>query len=318
MIKVPKEFDAEEYRQWALDNIYYKMYSSKGSKTQNSIFNKLREHIQNDQMLNKDLRNYLLVESNLINLLVGSPKEILNSGENLEGELFTKHFVKTRYPELRTEFGGIISKKLNLRICPYCNRAYTFSVQKNLGGNTKTFQLDHIYPKEKYPYLAINIFNLVPVCAACNHDKLNFSDEFINPFEQSWDKSGVAFKWKYSDETERLVELIPHTEDFEIYINHKDIDFVKNSIQALGLEEIYSEHKTEALEIIKLAQKYNTSYIEELSKYEGLNLNEFKIKRDLLGPNLDAKDHHKRPLAKFTRDIAEDVGFLKPVEPPDS
>jgi len=50
-------------------------------------------------------------------------------------------------------------KKLNLSVCPYCNRNTIY----NLKNNTKrTSELDHFYPQSKYPYFALSFYNLVP------------------------------------------------------------------------------------------------------------------------------------------------------------
>lgn len=55
---------------------------------------------------------------------------------------------------------------LDLRVCPYCNRSYIFSVKKK----TKQIKadLDHFFDKATYPYLAISLYNLIPCCQACN------------------------------------------------------------------------------------------------------------------------------------------------------
>lgn len=55
---------------------------------------------------------------------------------------------------------------LNLRVCPYCGRAYIYAVEEN--GSVVKPQIDHFLPKSKYPYLALSYFNLIPVCQTCN------------------------------------------------------------------------------------------------------------------------------------------------------
>ena len=48
-----------------------------------------------------------------------------------------------------------ILRKMNVTVCPYCNRQYIFTLKS---GNARP-QLDHYYPKNKYPYLALSLYN---------------------------------------------------------------------------------------------------------------------------------------------------------------
>jgi hypothetical protein len=59
-------------------------------------------------------------------------------------------------------------EKLNINVCPYCNRQYTNTIKplSSLGGTRPT--LDHYLIKSLYPYLALSFWNLVPSCYSCN------------------------------------------------------------------------------------------------------------------------------------------------------
>ena len=69
-------------------------------------------------------------------------------------------------------------------ICLFClaqsTTIYTSSKSKYvyLTGN-----LDHIKPKSKFPFLAVSLNNLIPVCAHCNQRKSDNPFEY-NPFNQ--------------------------------------------------------------------------------------------------------------------------------------
>ena len=77
--------------------------------------------------------------------------------------------------------------KLNLEIlgkvhvCPYCNRDYINERDEKFPGG----HLDHFFPRSKYPFLSICLYNLIPCCSICNtkkkEEKLNFG---VNPI--SW------------------------------------------------------------------------------------------------------------------------------------
>lgn len=60
-----------------------------------------------------------------------------------------------------------ILQLMDVPVCPYCNRQYTFT----LASGKSRPQMDHYYPRDLYPYLAVSLYNLVPCCAVCNTAK---------------------------------------------------------------------------------------------------------------------------------------------------
>lgn len=59
-----------------------------------------------------------------------------------------------------------------LQYCPYCNTKMleAYPVVSDGDGYHKG-PLDHFYDKSDYPYLALSIYNLIPVCERCNNLK---------------------------------------------------------------------------------------------------------------------------------------------------
>ena len=81
---------------------------------------------------------------------------------------------------------GLGVSKIGVEICPYCNRSFIYTTPKK---GTRP-QYDHYYPKSKYPYLALSMYNLIPCCPVCNNAK-NAEDTFDNksllyPFEEEY------------------------------------------------------------------------------------------------------------------------------------
>lgn len=65
-----------------------------------------------------------------------------------------------------------LSRMLNIKVCPYCNHNFTLYI--DLLDKTKMkglFQFDHFYDKSDYPYLSMSLYNLIPSCSLCNHQK---------------------------------------------------------------------------------------------------------------------------------------------------
>jgi hypothetical protein len=69
-----------------------------------------------------------------------------------------------------------LAQKLNLKVCPYCNRNYTLTINKEVVnshlGKIKVVKtrpdFDHFFCKSKHPILALSFYNLIPSCAICN------------------------------------------------------------------------------------------------------------------------------------------------------
>ncbi len=87
-------------------------------------------------------------------------------------------------------------------------------IQKQDGKGLAKFQFDHFYPKDKYPYFSLSLYNLIPSCANCNHRKRNTEMDIrkhFHPFYNSVDIFG-RFKIIYPpsaklDEHQNLREI---------------------------------------------------------------------------------------------------------------
>jgi hypothetical protein len=81
----------------------------------------------------------------------------------------------------------------NIKYCTYCNKDEIQNIEEinNATGNilrTRLYQLDHFYPRSRYPYLSLSFFNLIPGCANCNatlKGEKNFNiNTHFNPFHK--------------------------------------------------------------------------------------------------------------------------------------
>ncbi len=202
-------------------------------------------------------------------------------------------------------------KKLDIKVCPYCNRNYIFNFKKGKDLNA-TAQLDHFFDKKTYPFLAVSIYNLVPSCSTCNQRKSAKQEDIFYPFLESFNNH-AKFEYKgiknkedsngnFFDEDRILLELKPISED----------EKVKNHIEVFNLQNLYNEHKDIVSEILIKSEMYNESYIEELMKnYEGtLFKNEEDLLRLIFGGYISDEDLGKRPLSKLTKDILEQLEII--------
>ena len=200
-----------------------------------------------------------------------------------------------------------LAQALNVTVCPYCNRNYTFTVRSK-NGSTRP-QFDHFYDKATYPILALSFYNLIPSCPTCNASikgRKQFSlTTHVHPYVEGFDdKARFALHVKdssfYYDE-----------KGFDVILDSNDAKAQKN-IDDFALQEIYQNHKDIVLELIQKSVMYNESYIEELMKnYEGtLFKNEEDLLRLIFGGYIADEDLGKRPLSKLTKDILEQLEII--------
>lgn len=139
----------------------------------------------------------------------------------------------------------IINK--NLRICPYCGRAYIFYSLEEDNPDKCEYkpQIDHFLPKDSYPYLSANYYNLIPSCTPCNtlenkgsNDPLGKNQEhrfLMNPYE--FDNNQITFSF---------VPTIYTTSDDPIQVTMRcEREYDVGYKEWLKLEKFYQGHGKE-------------------------------------------------------------------------
>lgn len=197
---------------------------------------------------------------------------------------------------------------INCKVCPYCNRAYTFTLYKK---NSKVKpELDHYFPKNIYPYLAISIFNLVPACSSCNKGKS--------------DKECVNICYPYEEGFEDKENNILFTSDFEtieaIFIEDKKLTikldddnnvnkkaYIDKYNSAFKIDNLYQEHEDYLREIIQKAIIFDEDFFESIYSSMPELFGSYKeVKRVIFGNYLEPNEIGNRPLAKMTQDILKE------------
>lgn len=92
--------------------------------------------------------------------------------------------------------GWALAKEFNkvLKYCPYCNAETLYAFEwKNNGASLKMAKsaFDHYFPRSRYPFLGLSLYNLIPCCTRCNTAfKGSTSDELTSmshPFVEDMD-----------------------------------------------------------------------------------------------------------------------------------
>ena len=191
----------------------------------------------------------------------------------------------------------------NIRVCPYCNRQYITPVYSEDG--MLRADIDHFYPKSKYPYLSMSIYNLVPCCKFCNsslkgQNEIDFSD--LNPYNQS-----------YND----YFEFSANPIDFTINVNKttlgiNNVEPTDKYLNMFKIKELYSYHSNQAEEIFIKKNMYPEKYINDLySSFSDLFASPTQLKELIVGYFEDEDKISDEVCIKFRRDIAKQVGFIE-------
>ncbi|NVJ53851.1 MAG: hypothetical protein HWD90_09135 [Campylobacteraceae bacterium] len=206
-----------------------------------------------------------------------------------------------------------LSEKLNIDVCPYCNKNYTYTIVNKSKQYTRP-DFDHFLAKEKYPYFALSFYNLIPSCQVCNRTlkhTIEFSlDNYIHPYQDDFN----SIK-KFT--TNKPLVLCTNEDDFKIVFEDKSDNEIltekaNNNIKDLALELQYNKHKDIVIELKDKYDLYNDDSLQNILK----DTNVFKkkgekyIKSLIMGVNEKDENINKRPLSKLIKDISEELDLL--------
>lgn len=190
------------------------------------------------------------------------------------------------------------------------------------------WEFDHFYPQSQYPYLAISVYNLIPVCPMCNQRlKLDLpypKKWYLHPFFDDFHKiAHFEFDFTTPDFLSK-----PNSTDVKVSLQkNKDIDEdiykrAQNYCDFFALRDIDPNndkkgrislsHSDYLYEIYKKLQEYNKDLLIDLQKQWGVS--DEDIMRLIFGNYTSPDDINKRPLAKITIDMIREYGHLLPLK----
>ncbi|AZA60207.1 hypothetical protein [Chryseobacterium indoltheticum] len=217
-------------------------------------------------------------------------------------------FVSSCYDDTKRFSKYEFIANINIDTCPYCNRNYIYYISKEKEIKP---QIDHFFPKTKYPFFAMSFYNLIPSCQTCNgfeakgeKDPIRFG--LKNPY--LFDNDDIQFSYKPIS-CGILTSLLDK--------NSVKIEFKKEipgNLKVFKLRELYDLHSDLVVElVIKSKVKYSETYRNYLKKYreKGLIFSENEIDRMILGNYGNIEEIHKRPFSKLYQDIGLELGLVK-------
>lgn len=198
-------------------------------------------------------------------------------------------------------------KDLGIRVCPYCGRAFVFRVEKKGKNGIVSVkpQLDHFLPKRKYPFLAMNFYNLVPCCTQCNMAPCKVDND---PLDSTLNRIQFLMHPYVFDENEiRFVFRLnaPNTYDpdsYDIMVGYKNKDLKRGYNDFLAIDKVYAGHRVELNNMFIRARSFHV-LTNGLYKKIGIysspipSLNQF-----VLGFNFSKREETRQLMYKFNKD----------------
>ena len=205
-------------------------------------------------------------------------------------------------------------------VCPYCNRQYIFVVGSSKDKHARP-EIDHFFPKEKYPFLALSFFNFIPSCHSCNHTKNAKEETIVYPYKEGFSndakfelcisRNGTKTKIQKHD----IFNAKSWVNDLSCFIDYNKttaiVKKISKSIEMFNLEILYKEHKIEMENLVFRCQLlYHT--LQNLQNWQ-LQLNSIigmcnvDAETVIMGSPINIAQNVEFPLRKFNKDITEQL-----------
>lgn len=190
-----------------------------------------------------------------------------------------------------------LTHNLNIRSCIYCNRIYTLTTRKVSKKKLMNPQLDHWFPKSKYPLLQLSFFNLIPSCDICN-SRIKRNNIF------SLEKHFHPYFIEDINENLEFTFYFKNLNEYQVLFSENSSKKIKSTYELMHIDEMYTAHQYELKDLIKIKTNYSSNYIDILTKtFPKADLSKNDIYRLAMGTEAEPKDFHQRPFSKFKYDI---------------
>lgn len=206
-----------------------------------------------------------------------------------------------------------LAANLDVKVCPYCNRQYTFTVV-NTRTNIARPAFDHFFDKKRHPLLGLSFFNLIPSCHLCNstlkHTRQFFIDSHVHPYVGGF---GEVAKFNYlaKDYDSAIGNADNLTIEMELDEVHVHAEKVGRNMEVFRLKEIYQGHRDIVRELVRKFHISNGEYLKSLqSTFPQIGTKE-ELYQLAFGNYFREDDFDKRVLAKLTKDIATRLLLLE-------
>lgn len=265
-----------------IDNLVASQDADKINEIKRVLIVDLTLNLKNDYFLKKYLLSKLQ-KTKTTNKTLKVLKEINNIAKGNSKK--SKKYYAENYPDWLNKlpdsfsyknvsdvYGSDIVNKFDFQFCPYCNDEPISTII----GNKKKYRtaIDHFYPKSRYPFLAVSLYNFIPAGTRCNSGFKSETDMvgYFNPSIHNLKKEAL-FYFTFSPDNKILCDTLT------ISLNSSDSLLNKN-ISLFELKSVYNNNECK-MEIEKIHERilYHRALGDE--HFEEILANEQLIRRDL-------------------------------------
>ncbi|MGY0374610.1 HNH endonuclease [Clostridium sp. JNZ J1-5] len=283
------------------------------------------EILENDTTLQKlifkDEKKYLYWENSVSkyekndykevkDFFFSAPKKHFEYREKMKGlkiNTKSKDFFINRYKNFRNSQIPKIIDALDIHSCPYCNRNFidVYYGEKAKKPNRFNGDIDHYFPKSKYEYLALCVYNLIPSCKICNHEKGEREKIHFHPYMDKQDVYRFKTNFNLESKSINIDYLYGLSEEFNIqifdYFDENNANSIRESVETFHLKDKYENMSSFARHIIRKAYIYNNGYLKDFVEQYSDILN----KKEIIKIIFDYEDENflNKPLSKFKYDL---------------
>lgn len=304
-------------------------------------------NIESIEAIPLKLKEYLLLDNVLKDLICGSPNELVELNDYLLSEIFGNYIFTTILKSLNKKkkdqtkedefFISYYHQKLEIlsRVFDY-NRWFiklrptsqysAYHLAKNLNRSTCTY-CNRIYTNTMLTSKGGKLMRpqFDHWFPKSRYPLLALSFYNLIPSCSICNSSSKGDKELYLNKHVHPYIDVNQTRNFEFnYEFDEKLDSYNISIQSLNgclkskdtLEELnvhtmYNAHHSELKDLIKLREAYSEDYIEKIQElFKDSHLSKQEIYRILFGTELDEQDFHKRPMSKFKHDILKELDII--------
>lgn len=204
------------------------------------------------------------------------------------------------YDLISDALGKDLVGKINIKTCPYCNRQFLYTFK---GRSLERPELDHFFPKSKFPLYCLSFYNLIPACHSCNHVKL---EDLIgvNPYQRAFNRRFVITDENGNKLSKSKIYRLTEREIRLAFDGHNSDEEKNDSV--LGLEDVYNKHGDYVKELIDKSMAYDKYAREVLvNSFQGAGFHPRQVFDFVWGRHLIDALYEDRPLSKLTKDILE-------------
>jgi hypothetical protein len=152
------------------------------------------------------------------------------------------------YEAMSQVFGRDITNSIDLNICPYCNNEDIETI--NIVGAETRPDLDHYYPKSKFPFLALTLSNLIPAGNRCNqkYKRANAMLGYVHPYIRGVGREAL-FNFNYMFDEGRHIDAL----DITLHEQNSPLD---ENLELFKVKETHNKKNVKTW-FLKLEERYD-------------------------------------------------------------